>query len=131
MFDVNKDDKSIYVTRGDMAFLRITCTKNGEPYTFRVGEVVRFNVCEKKNCDKVVLQKDFLVTAETQGVEVILNGADTKIGDVISKPTDFWYEVVLNPVDNPQTIIGYDTEGARIFRLFPEANDKPQVAPKL
>ena len=129
MFTVN-DDNSIYVTRGDMVYLKVTCEKDGDPYTFQAGEVIRFNVCEKKNCDNVVLQKDFPITAATQGVEIILDGLDTKIGGVISKPTDYWYEVVLNPFDNPHTIIGYDADGTRVFRLFPEANDKPQPEPK-
>lgn len=128
MFTVN-DDLSIYVTRGDMVYLKVTCKKNGEPYTFQAGEVIRFNVCEKKNCDNVVLQKDFPITTATQGVEIILDGLDTKIGEVISKPVDYWYEVVLNPFDNPHTIIGYDADGTRVFRLFPEANDKPQPEP--
>ena len=130
MHIANKDDGSIYVTRGDVAYIRITCENNGKPYTFQAGEVLRFNVCEKKNCDKVVLQKDFPVTTATSAVDIVLDSADTKIGGVISKPTDYWYEVVLNPFDNPQTIIGYDAEGTRVFRLFPEANDKPQPAPK-
>ena len=129
MFTIN-DDHSIYVTRGDMAYIRVTCNKNGKPYTFQVGDVVRFNVCEKKNCEEVVLQKDFPVTAVTQGVDIVLDGYDTKIGEVISKPVDYWYEVVLNPFDNPQTIIGYDAEGTRVFRLYPEANDKPAPDPK-
>lgn len=129
MFVIN-EDSSIYVTRGDMAYIRVTCNKNGKPYTFQVGDVVRFNVCEKKKCENVVLQKDFPVTAVTQGVDIVLDGADTKIGKVISKPTDYWYEVVLNPFDNPQTIIGYDAEGTRVFRLYPEANDKPAPDPK-
>lgn len=129
MFVIN-EDSSIYVTRGDMAYIRVTCNKNGRPYTFQVGDVVRFNVCEKKKCENVVLQKDFPVTAVTQGVDIVLDGADTKIGEIISKPVDYWYEVVLNPFDNPQTIIGYDAEGTRVFRLYPEANDKPAPDPK-
>ena len=129
MFEINEDN-SIYVTRGDMAYIKVTCKKNGEPYTFQVGDVVRFNVCVKKKCDEVVLQKDFPVTAVTQGVDIVLDGVDTKIGKVISKPVDYWYEVVLNPFDNPQTIIGYDQEGTRVFRLYPEANDKPAPEPK-
>lgn len=129
MFVVN-DDLSIYVTRGDMVFLRVTAEKNGEPYTFDVGEVVRIKVFAKKNCEEVVLQKDFPVTAVTQGVDIILDGNDTKIGGVISKPVDYWYEVELNPYDNPQTIIGYDGEGTRVFRLFPEGKDIPPIEPK-
>lgn len=130
MHIANKDDGSIYVTRGDTAYIKITCEKNGKPYTFQAGEVLRLNVCEKKNCEKVVLQKDFPVTTATQGVDIILDSEDTKIGGIISKPTDYWYEVVLNPFDNPQTIIGYDAEGTRVFKLFPEANDKPAPEPK-
>lgn len=128
MFQVN-DDLSIYVTRGDMVFLRITADKDGEPYTFQPGELVRFKVFAKKDCEDVVLEKDFPVTAVTQGVDIILDGDDTKIGDVISKPRDLWYEVELNPLDNPMTIIGYDEDGAKVFKLFPEGADIPQSAP--
>lgn len=128
MFQVN-DDLSIYVTRGDMVFLRITADKDGEPYTFQPGELVRFKVFAKKDCEDVVLEKDFPVTAVTQGVDIILTGDDTKIGDVISKPRDLWYEVELNPLDNPMTIIGYDEDGAKVFKLFPEGADIPQSSP--
>ena len=128
MFQVN-DDLSIYVTRGDMVFLRITADKDGEPYTFQPGELVRFKVFAKKDCEDVVLEKDFPVTAVTQGVDIILTGDDTKIGDVISKPRDLWYEAELNPLDNPMTIIGYDEDGAKVFKLFPEGADIPQSAP--
>lgn len=129
MFQVN-DDLSIYLTRGDMLFLRITTVKDGKPYTFQPGEVVRFKVFAKKNCEDVVLQKDFPVTAYTQGVDIVLDGEDTKIGEVISKPKDYWYEVELNPFDNPRTIIGYDEDGARVLRLFPEGKDLPPIEPK-
>lgn len=128
MFQVN-DDLSIYVTRGDMVFLRITADKDGEPYTFQPGELVRFKVFAKKDCEDVVLEKDFPVTAVTQGVDIILDGDDTKIGDVISKPRDLWYEVELNPLDNPMTIIGYDEDGAKVFKLFPEGADIPPHEP--
>lgn len=133
MFKIN-DDLSIYVTRGDMVFLKVTAENNGEPYTFDVGEVLRIKVYRKKDCEEVVLQKDFPVTTATQEVEIILEEADTKIGDVISKPVDYWYEIELNPFDNPQTIIGYDDDGTKVFRLFPEGDDidsyKPPITPE-
>lgn len=110
-------------------FLTIKADKNGNPYTFQPGEVLRIKVFAKKNCENVVLQKDFPVTAVTQGVDIVLDGNDTKIGGVISKPTDYWYEVELNPYDNPQTIIGYDEEGPRLFRLYPEGKDIPEIEP--
>lgn len=129
MFVVDKNDGNIHVTRGDTVYLKIKANKNGAPYTFQPGEVLRLKVFEKKNCEKVVLQKDFPVTTVTQGVDIILDGNDTKIGDVISKPVDYWYEVELNPDTNPQTIIGYDEDGPRLFRLYPEGKDIPEIEP--
>lgn len=128
MFKLDADN-SIHITRGDMAFLKITANKNGEPYTFQPGEVLRIKVYGKKDAENVVLQKDFHVTAVTQYVEMVLNGNDTKIGEVISKPKDYWYEVELNPYDNPQTILGYGEDGPLLFKLYPEGKDIPEIEP--
>lgn len=124
MFKIN-DDLSIYVTRGDaVAFNLSATTDNGETYLFKPNDIVRINIMEKKGCDEVVFQKGFKVEEETETVEINLTGDETKIGEVISKPTDFWYEIELNPFTYPQTIIGYDDEtGAKIFKLFPEGED--------
>lgn len=122
MFVVN-DDLSIYVTRGDEAAFSVSAEDNGEAFVFHPGDIVRFKVFGKKDPGNVVLQKDVAVTDETLRVEVVLSGKDTKIGDTISKPTDYWYEVEVNPDTNPQTIIGYDEDGAKVFRLFPEGKD--------
>ena len=123
------EDNYIYATRGDIAHISISLNNNGKPYTFQVGEVLRIKVYEKKNANNVVLQKDFPVTAVTQTMELYLDENDTKIGEVISKPKDYWYEIELNPFDNPQTIIGYDEDGPKIFRLFPEGADKEPYVP--
>ena len=122
MFLIN-EDMSIYVTRGDAVFFTVSAEENGENYVFQIGDVLRVKVTDKKDCDKVALQKDFVVTEVTENVDIILTGQDTKLGDVISKPKDYWYEVELNPFTNPQTIIGYDDDGAKIFKLFPEGRD--------
>lgn len=129
MFQIN-EDSSIYVTRGDIAVIPVSAKKDGKPYTFRAGEVLRLKVFVKKDADSVVLQKDFPVTANAQTVELFLDEKDTKFGEVISKPRDYWYEVELNPFDNPQTLIGYDEDGAKVFRLFPEGADKPEYVPE-
>lgn len=123
MFQVN-DDLSIYVTRGDAGVISITAkNKKGENHVFKAGDVVRFSVCEKKKCENVVLQKDFPIALDTETVIIDLTSQDTKIGETISKPRDYWYEVELNPLTFPQTIIAYDEEGTRIFKLFPECRD--------
>lgn len=124
MYRIN-DDLSIYVTRGDIVLLSVSAEdKDGKPYTFVAGDVVRIKVFKKKKCTDVALEKDFPVTSVTQSVQIFLSKEDTKIGEVISKPVDYWYEVELNPLSEPQTIIGYDEDGAKVFKLFPEGADK-------
>lgn len=126
MFTLNEEDKSIYVTRGDIVVFAVSADDAGVAYEFKPGDVVRLKVYGKKNAENVVLQKVFAVTEPTESVEIVLTGDDTKFGKVISKPTDYWYEVELNPFSDPQTIIGYDEEtGAKVFRLYPEGADVP------
>lgn len=124
MFKLN-DDLSIYLTRGDMAAFGVSAFgEDGGKYKFKVGDVVRFTVYGKNNADTVYLQNDYPVTEETEEVQVYLTKDDTRFGNVISKPTDYWYEVELNPETVPQTIIGYDENGPKVLKLFPEADEK-------
>ena len=126
MFVIN-EDLSIYVTRGDAAVFSVTCDNNGVNHVFKAGDVVRLKVYGKKDATNVVLQKDFHIFNETEAVAMYLSEHDTKFGDVISKPTDYWYEVELNPYTDPQTLIGYDEDGAKVFKLFPEGADIPEI----
>jgi hypothetical protein len=122
MFVMN-DDLSIYATRGDIVFFSVTADDNGILYKFQPGDIVRMAVYGKKEAESCVMQKDFPVTEVTEKVFIYLDEEDTKIGEIISKHKDYWYEVVLNPDTMPQTIIGYDEDGAKVFRLFPESNE--------
>ena len=122
MFEVN-NDLSIHITRGDIGLLSVTADSGNAAYVFAKGDIVRFKVYEKKGCDCVVLMKDFTVEEETEKVDILLTGDDTRIGELIHKPKDYWYEVELNPDTNPQTIIGYDDNGAKVFRLYPEGKE--------
>lgn len=129
MFVVN-DDNSIYATRGDIVFFAVTAEDKGKNFKFQPGDVLRMKVYGKKDAENVVLQKDFPVSEITEKVYINLTGEDTKFGEVISKPRDYWYEVELNPDTEPQTIVGYDEDGAKLFKLFPEGDDIPPVMPK-
>lgn len=128
MFVLN-DDLSIYATRGDIVFFTVSAEENGELYTFKAGDVVRIKIYGKKDANTVLLEKDFPVVEDTEAVEIFLTKEDTKIGGVISKPVVYWYEVELNPRTNPQTLIGYDDDGAKEFRLFPEGKDLIEYVP--
>ena len=118
MFEI-KEDLSINITRGDAAELSFGANIGATSYEFKIGDVVRFRVFVKKDCEEVVLQKDVEITTPTSEAKISLTGQDTEIGKVISKPVEYWYDVKLNPETYPQTIIGYDDNGAKVFKLFP------------
>ena len=126
---VLNDDLSIYLTRGDAVSFSVSMyedeSEDSAIVPFAAGDIVRFKVTERKNCSAVVLQKDFVVMAEdAEAINIVLTSKETKLGGVISKPVDYWYEVELNPDTDPKTIIGYDDEtGAKILRLLPEGAD--------
>lgn len=122
MFVVN-DDLSIYANRGDVVFFTVTADDNGINYKFQPGDIVRMAIYGKKDAENCAMQKDFPVEEESETVFISLGEEDTKLGDIISKPKDYWYEIVLNPDVLPQTIIGYDEDGPKIFRLYPEASE--------
>ena len=123
MFIINKNDKSIYITRGDWAWISLSAVLDVVPYVFQVNDVVRFKVFVKKGCDCVVLQTDVIVDESCEEVYIELTREETKIGEIIHKPKDYWYEIELNPDTNPRTLVGYDEDGAKIFRLMPEGKD--------
>ena len=122
MFKIN-DDMSIYATRGDSIAFSLTVDASGVPYKFKDGDIVRFKVFEKKEVKAVVLDKEFATEVGADKVSITLTGEDTKIGEYINKPKDYWYEIELNPITMPQTIVGYDEAGPKVFRLFPEGGE--------
>lgn len=133
MFDVI--GKEIHLTRGNIACINVPAKvrdKNPEtgeeivtPYIYQVGDVVRFKVMKKGDTKIIFLEKDLVVNEETTSVDFIFTGEETKFGDLINKPTTYWYEVELNPDTDPITIIGYDkTTGPKLFVLYPEGGNK-------
>ena len=124
MFKIN-DDKSIQITRGDSGIIEVGATdENTEaPHTFDVNDVIRLQVYEKKHHETVILRKDIVVETPSETVDIPLTKDDTKFGDLINKPVEYWYEVELNPETAPQTLIGYDEYGPKKFVLYPEGAD--------
>ena len=120
---VISDDMTINITRGDAAVFTVGANAGESAYRFQAGDIVRFKVFTRKDCADVVLQKDVEVSEECTIVGIDLTSEDTTIGGVISKPVDYWYEVELNPETRPQTIIGYDENGAKVFKLYPEGGE--------
>lgn len=124
MFSIDSD-LTIHITRGDIGSIEVCSdVSDSTPHVFKPGDLVRFQVFTKKKHDDIVLSKTVTVETETEVVDVNLYTSDTKIGEIINKPTDYWYEVELNPHTIPQTLIGYDKHGPKIFRLYPEGGER-------
>lgn len=121
MFVVN-EDLTIDCTRGDAGSFSVGAMLGDAPYVFRAGDVVRLTVCAKKDYSKIMLQKDVEVTEDAELVQFHLDSDETKIGEVINKITEYWYTIELNPDTYCQTIIGHSQDGARVIRLYPEAD---------
>lgn len=120
MFEI-LNDKTICLTRGDVANIVVSASlKDGELYTFQPGDVVRLLVFQRGNCNNVVLSKRVEITEESNTATISLEKKDTHFCAIHSKPVDYWYEIELNPDTFPQTIIGYDGQGEKVFRLYPE-----------
>lgn len=114
-------NNKILINRGDIAVLSISAQNDdGTDYIFKVDDVVRFKVMQANNPEVIFIQKDTIVEEEGKEVDIFLHAEDTTIGDLIKTPVNYWYEVELNPDTAPQTIIGYDDKGAKLFVLYPE-----------
>ena len=114
----------IEVNRGSAITLVIGAKVGDEDYVFQEGDVVRLSITEKKNENNVILRKDVTAVAGETEVEIALLSSDTKIGDIINKKAVYWFEVELNPeTEQCQTLIGYDSAGAKEFILYPESGE--------
>jgi hypothetical protein len=125
MFRID-DESTIHITRGDVGVIEVdVLDDNGEQHIFKPGDIVRLQVYVRKQHANVVLAKEVRVLEETPTVDINLESADTKLGDIINKPVDYWYEIEINPDTVPQTIIGYDEDGPRSSDSIPkEATSK-------
>lgn len=120
MFKV-KEDSSIHINRGNVGILEVQVENDdGSSYTFQQGDVIRLGIYKKGDYNTIILEKEIPVEDATLTVEIPLTKEDTTIGSIINKPVDYWYEIELNPDTEPQTIIGHDEKGAKIFKLYPE-----------
>lgn len=113
---------TIMVNRGNPLPLSLVLPiSHTENYVFQVGDVVKFAVYNKNRMsEEALLLKEFEVEQETEKFEFNITAEEMKIGELINKPVEYWYEVELN---GEQTVLGYDTDGAKILKLYPEGSD--------
>ena len=123
MFIIDEDGTTLKVTRGQSGTITFgALTPEGEPYTFQVGDVLRLNVTKVNKENSVVMSVDTIIEEATTEATISITSFDSKIGTVINKPTDYWYDIELNPDSAiAQMLLGYDDDGPKIFKLYPES----------
>ena len=121
MFKINKEDMSLSLTRGDSVTFDVQATQNDSetPYVFQEGDYILFKVGEAKG-EVAIIEKKVAADAGATSVQVSLAEAETKFGNPVSKPVEYWYEISLVSQGTTQTLVGYDEDGPKILRLFPE-----------
>ena len=108
------EENTISLTRGDKA----TITLAIEDYQFKVGDKIEFRAYNKKALDKApVMKKIIEITEDSESIDIPLTSEETAIGEPLNKEIIYWYEIELN---DEQTIIGYDEDGAKELILYPE-----------
>lgn len=121
-------DRNIRITRGDMLPITVSADNdtNGNDYEFQVGDVIRFKIFDGKDNRKVYLQKDFKVEETSTEKSIEMTAEEMKIGEMKSKPIDYWYEIEVNPeTDKTMTIEGYrKDEGPAVITILPEGGNK-------
>lgn len=116
MFKIDKD-KTIHLTRGDKATFKLTNLNSN----FLKDDKIKFTIVEKNHNENVIFQKEYIIPVESREVYINLSNFETKIGDIINKPANYWYEIEYN---DEQTLVGYDDSGAKMFILYPETSDR-------
>lgn len=91
-------------------------------YQFQVGDIVKFNIYERKGYDKEpLLSKSIEVLETAYELEIPLNEEDTTFGEIPNKATTYWYDITLN---EDLTIVCFNEEGAREFIMYPAKGDE-------
>ena len=114
-------DKEIHINRGDRLLMEFSIDNENEKYTFKDGDKIKFSIYEKMGMDKPpILSKEIIPIVGSTSVDIDIPGSEMKIGELTNKPIEYWYEIELN---DEETIIGYDEDGAKKLILYPEGAD--------
>lgn len=63
--------------RGDTFLFHITIENNGESQSFQIGDIVKFGMKRKTNCNEYALYKEVEITEEQSSVDLIFSSEET------------------------------------------------------
>ncbi len=124
MFKRDSDGTTLLVTRGDKGRIMVKKKISEGVYEpFYKGDIVSFSIKNNFGDNEPILRKKITIQENTDTAVFEFSKEDTTIGDLISSPVKYQYDVAIN---DDLTILGYDDKtGPKYFKLFPEgSNDK-------
>ena len=123
MFIIDEDNTTIKMTRGQSGFITFSAlTPEGDLYTFKRDDIIRLNITKEGRENMIVMSIDTRIEDDTNEASIFIASSNSTIGPVINKPVNYWYDIELNPDTSlAQMLLGYDDNGPKIFRLYPES----------
>ncbi len=122
MFKIDKDGTTLLVTRGDKGSVKVKKKiSEGVFEPFYKDDVVSFSLKSNFGDSEPVLRKKVTVSENTDVVTFEFSKDDTTIGELISSPVKYQYDIAIN---DDLTILGYDDlTGPKYLKLFPEGSN--------
>lgn len=106
LYDANYNESSVSLN-----------TLTEQFYEFQPGDVIKFNVYERKGYDQnPLMTKTVVVNTASFTVDINLSETNTTFGPIVNKETIYWYDITLN---DDLTIVCYNEEGAKEFIMYP------------
>lgn len=114
-----KDNNHLYITRGDtLVFDLQIFDYDNKVYTFGEDDVITFAIYKNLKQPAFVL-KDFMAENGEDTIRIEVDSEDMKIGELISSPRNYYYEIILNGVS---TVQGYAPGKRSTLTLLPEGS---------
>lgn len=114
------NDNNIYITSGDKATIDIQIPLDDGFYEFQTTDILYFTVKKQYSDTQPVLRKILTFSEPTTTATFYLTSSDTNLSSLSNLPVQYVYDVSIN---EDQTIIGYDENGAKCFVVYPEVSN--------
>lgn len=121
MFKID-GNKTIHINRGDMGRLTVNIDTGGPGYALGPDSFARLSVYAAGDYTDLKFVREVYPGQVTNTVIFDIQPEDTKDNiEATNAPQTFWYEIEIDPIyDNAQTLVGYDTNGPKLFVVYPE-----------
>ena len=114
------DNKEISLSKGDRGVIQFDITQDGEPVTLETSDKVTMSIYSEENLDKEPLQVlNAEINVDDNIAEIPIIETSTDFVPEDNMPFNYWYQIEWN--DN--VMIGYDKEGPKIFRVYPQGKE--------